>query len=565
MRHNTIHGEPRPAAGFDAAFDLVIVGSGAGSIPAALVAVRAGKTVVIVEKEALVGGSTAMSGGVLWIPNSSLMKRAGSADSLAEATQYFDACAGEFTPASSAPRRAAFLREAPLVIDFLLQHGLDLLYPDGYSDYHEGLQPGGKARGRALVANVFDARKLGKWRASLRRGSLPPIRLDEAPALLLAGRTLGSKAAMARVGLRLLQNKLGRDLVGGGAALFGRMFEIALRHEVPVWTAAPVRNLIVQDRRAVGVVVERDGRTQRVQAREAVLIDSGGFAHNLSMRQKYQPSPASAEWTHSNPGDTGELLQAAQQAGVALAAMNQSWWVPSSYTPDGAKFMHTAEMQKPHCMMVDASGARFVNEATDYVVVGNAMYARHQSVQAVPSWLIMDQRYRSRYSWAGRPPGKTPQEWLDKGYMFVADSLHDLARKCGIDPAGLVAQTQRFNRYASSGRDEQFERGKSAWDRFFADPTWGPNPSLGPLSQAPFYAVRIYPGDVGTSGGILTDEHARALCSDGTVMSGLYAMGNATANVMGRAYPGAGASIAPAVVFGWIAARHALGLENAAL
>jgi 3-oxosteroid 1-dehydrogenase len=214
--------------------------------------------------------------------------------------------------------------------------------------------------------------------------------------------------------------------------------------------------------------------------------------------------------------------------------------------------------------MVDASGSRYVNEATDYVVVGNAMYARHRTAAAVPSWLIMDDRHRSRYGWAGQPPGKTPPEWIAQGYMVKADSLVELAEKCGIDPSGLQIQIERFNRSAKLGRDEQFGRGKSAWDRYFGDPTCKPNSSLGSVERAPFYAVRIYPGDVGTSGGILTDEFARALRADDSIVPGLYAAGNASANVMGQAYPGAGASIAPALVFGWIAARHALGHQGIA-
>jgi 3-oxosteroid 1-dehydrogenase len=565
MTAQTPSGHQGSDGGADESFDLVIVGSGAGSIPAAVLAISAGRTAVILEKEPLVGGSTAMSGGVMWIPCSSLMRRAGSPDSPAEAAAYFDAVAGHATVASSAARRAAFLREAPRVVDFLESRGLTLLYADGYADYHEGLQPGGKSRGRALVAPVFDARKLGKWERLLRRGSMPPLRLDEAPALLLAGRTFASKIAMVRIGLRLLQNRFGRDLVGGGAALFGRMLEVALRHKVPIWTQSRAKELIVENGRVTGIVAERDGRTQRILARSAVLIDSGGFSHDREMREQYQRAPASNQWTHSNPGDTGEVIRAADTAGVALAAMDQSWWVPSSFTPDGIKSMHTAEMQKPHCMMVDASGNRYVNEATDYIVVGNAMYARHAAIQAVPSWLIMDHRHRSRYAFAGQLPGKTPQEWIDKEYMIVADSLEGLATRCGIDSAGLRAQVERFNRYARSGYDEEYGRGKSAWDRFFGDPTCKPNSTLGPISQAPFYAVRIYPGDVGTSGGILTDEHARALRTDGTVMPGLYATGNATANVMGLGYPGAGASIAPSVVFGWIAALHALGLTDANL
>jgi 3-oxosteroid 1-dehydrogenase len=544
---------------FDGSYDLVIVGSGAGSVPAALVAVQTGKSAVIIEKEAQVGGSTAMSGGVMWIPNSTLMRRAGSDDSAAEAAAYFDACAGELTRASSAARRAAFLKEAPRVIDFLQGLGLELIYADGYSDYHEAWKRGAKARGRALVAQVFNARQLGEWRTRLRRGVLPPMRMDEAPGLLMAGRTAASKLTLLRVGLRMLQNKLGRDLVGGGAALYGQLLQIALRHRIPILTSAAVKGLLQQDRRVVGVTLEREGKVQRIHAATAVIIDSGGFSRNLAMREAYQPKPTSVHWTHSNPGDTGEVLQAARDIGIALDAMDQAWWVPSSFTPEGVKLMCTAEMQKPHCMMVDAGGTRYVNEATDYVVVGNTMYAHHRVSACVPSWLIMDDQHRSKYAWAGQPPGKTPRHWIQQGYMITADTLVELAKRCGIDPAGLTAQAARFNRYAETGVDEQFGRGRSAWDRYFADPTCAPNPSLGSIVKPPFYAVKIFPGDVGTSGGILTDEHARALRTDGSVVPGLYAVGNATANVMGQAYPGAGASIAPSVVFGWIAARHAVG------
>jgi 3-oxosteroid 1-dehydrogenase len=553
MSTTPVNGELRDS------YDVVIVGSGAGAVPAALVAMRAGNSVVILEKEALVGGSTAMSGGVMWIPNSTLMRQAGSDDSAEEAAAYFDACAGEVTQASSSARRAAFLKEAPRAIDFLQQLGLKLRYANGYSDYHEGWKPGAKARGRALVAEVFDARKLGAWRTQLRRGVLPPMRMDEAPGLLMAGHTGASKLALFRVGLRMLQNKLGRDLVGGGAALYGRLLEIALRQGVPIFTGAAVKGLLQSEGRAVGVTLERGGKQQQIRAAKAVIIDSGGFSHNLAMREAYQPKPASVAWTHSNPGDTGEMIQAAGDLGIALHAMDQSWWVPSSFTPEGIKLMCTAEMQKPHCMLVDASGTRFVNEATDYVVVGNTMYAHHRASKSVPSWLILDDQHRSRYGWAGQPPGKTPARWIDEGYMMKADTLADLAKQCGIDASGLQAQAERFNRYSETGQDEQFGRGKSAWDRYFADPTCTPNPSLGPISKPPFYAIKIFPGDVGTSGGILTDENARALRTDGSAVAGLYAVGNATANVMGQAYPGAGASIAPSLVFGWIAATHAVG------
>jgi 3-oxosteroid 1-dehydrogenase len=218
-------------------------------------------------------------------------------------------------------------------------------------------------------------------------------------------------------------------------------------------------------------------------------------------------------------------------------------------------------MAKPHSIVVDQGGERYMNEATSYVDVGNAMYARNEQTPAIPSWYIVDSRHRRRYRFGGLPPGSPPAHWLSSGYMIEAATLAELARKCGIDAERLDATVKRFNQFALAGVDEDFGRGASAYNRFFGDPSHKPNASLGTIEKGPFYAVKLYPGDVGTSGGLVTDEFARVLRKDGTFIPGLYAAGNAAAPVVGASYPGAGASIASSLVFGFVAARHALDVD----
>jgi 3-oxosteroid 1-dehydrogenase len=220
--------------------------------------------------------------------------------------------------------------------------------------------------------------------------------------------------------------------------------------------------------------------------------------------------------------------------------------------------VHIAETAKPHCIFVDSKAQRFVNEAMSYMEVGQTIFRHHRDVSTIPCWAILDDQHRQKYVWGGQPPSITPREWLESGYMKKATTLGDLARQCGLDPAALEASIQRFNGFARAGRDADFGRGNRVYDCYYGDATNKPNPTLGTIMRAPFYAVQIWPGDVGTTGGVITDEDAQVVRGDGSVIPGLYAAGNSTASVMGRCYPGPGASIANSMVFGYRAARHAL-------
>jgi 3-oxosteroid 1-dehydrogenase len=275
------------------------------------------------------------------------------------------------------------------------------------------------------------------------------------------------------------------------------------------------------------------------------------------MREAYQPKPTSTEWTFVNPGDTGEMIRAAMALGAQTDLMDEAWWMGTSVLPDGSSGgMHSPnDIGKPHCIVVGRDGRRFVNESNSYMEFGQRMYA----AGAVPAWAVFDSRHRNSYPWGLALPGRTPRDLLDKGYFKKADTLAELAALCGIDAEGLARQVARFNTFARNGKDEDFQRGDSAYNRYYGDPSHKPNANLGTIEKAPFYAVEMVPGDVGTSGGVMTDEYARVLKADGAIIPGLYATGNSTAAVVGRSYPGAGASVGPSMTFGYIAALHAAG------
>jgi 3-oxosteroid 1-dehydrogenase len=573
-------------------YDLVIVGSGAGSMCAALAARALGKTCVILEKQAKVGGSTAISGGVLWTPNNPLMEEEGVPDSYERARCYFDAAVTYDAPGTSDRRREAFLKTGPVMVDFLRDHGMKFFRPDGWSDYYDDL-PGGEPRSRCLMAPLYDARALGSWGPLLARspvGGGLPVHSHELTDLYLVRRTWAGKRMALTLGLRMLGAKLrGQDLVSNGAALQGRMLEIALREGIPILPSTPVEDLVVEDGHVVGVRLSDSAgsggpssqsppaKPQRiVRAREAVLLNAGGFSQNAVLRRETGRAPAGNQWTATNPGDTGEMLETARALGAATDSLDAFWWVITSQNTDGswpegttmpdgsvAPWMHHLDLALPFSILVDQKGERYCNESASYMEVGERMYDRHASAeargQAIPSWTIFDGRHRERYPWGSALPGTTPQAWLDSGYMKKADRLDVLADLCKIDGPGLNRTVERWNQFCEEGVDHDFGRGNRNFDRIHGDPTVKPNPNLGSIAQPPFYAVPMYPSDVGTAGGLVTDEYARVLREDGSAIKGLYATGNTTASVVGRSYPGAGASIAASFTFGFIAAYHSAG------
>ncbi len=547
-------------AAWDETADLVVIGSGGGALAAALTAVRAGLSVIVLEKGAKFGGSTAMSGGILWLPGNPVLRRTGDDDSIDAGRTYLDAVIGDDDPASTPARREAFLRAVAPMVAMLEEEGLRFYACTGYSDYYDD-RPGGHAVGRAIGAKGISAKRLGDdaERLMLLPGWNLPIATDEFAAMSLAGRTLKGKIMSLRVAGRALRQKLaGAPLYFRGAALQARMLLAVRARRIDLRAETKVTGFVADAGRVAGVrVVGVDGVERRIGATRGVLLAAGGFSRNPDLRKVHQPDPAGSDWSMANPGDTGDLIAAACELGAVTSHMDESWWVPVSLKASGqiAGFHSPQEMQKPYCITVNAKGERFVNEAASYMEIGQAMYAHG----GVPAWIVMDARHRRYYPWGAVPPRVTPGSWIKSGYLQRADTLAALAGQCGIDPAGLERTVARFNGFAEAGEDRDFQRGARAYDKVYADPRVKPNPALGALTQAPFYAVRIVPGDVGTAGGLLADEHGRVVRADGGIVPGLYVCGNAAAPLFGRTYPGPGASIAASFAFGYIAARHAAG------
>ncbi len=555
--------------GFDEVFDFVIVGSGGGSMCAALQMREQGKSVVVLEKGDLVGGTTARSGGVMWIPNNRFLRRDGIDDSFDKAATYLDTLVGDSddTPGATRVRRHTYLREAPKMLDFLLNQGIRIKRASYWPDYH-GEIPGALDCGRSVLPELYDMNRLGNWKKRLRPGFLMmPAHLEE--ALLLPRMRYWWKArfTLLKVVGRLLLDRLTfRRRICAGASLQGQMLEAALRADVDIRVETPVRELVVETNAVKGVVALKEGKPWRIGARLGVLVNAGGFAHNQRMRDQYIPGTSTA-WTSAAPGDTGEMIEEMMRIGAAVAQMAERVGNQTTLTPgsegEGIKPGAQGLTASPHVILVDQSGVRYMNEGGSYMAYAKKMLERNKTVPAVPSWAIFDSQYTQRYMLGSvAPTEKKLQAWFEAGYLKRADSVEGLAAQIGVEPQVLAATVTRFNGFVANNRDDDFQRGEIPYDRWLGDPLHQPSQTLGSIEKGPFYAVPVLPGDVGTYGGVVTDEHARVLRADGSVIAGLYATGVSTASVMGRSYPGAGSSVGPSFTWGYVAARHAAGIDR---
>lgn len=469
------------------------------------------------------------------------------------------------------------------MLEFLMQQGIRLTRVKEWPDYYDE-RPGGSVPGRTVVAELFDANELGSWKQRLRPSFIValvslmpaplrkmmvsiginflPTTLEEMMELPSIRQSWRVKMLGARVVLRGIVARLaGKQWVAGGAALQGRMLQAALRCGVQIRTQSPVSELIADNGAVKGVVTTHGGSVRRIAARLGVLVNAGGFARNQRMRDRYIPG-TSAKWSMAAPGDTGEMIEEMMRHGAAIAQMEERVGNQQTLPPgaeDGeAKPTAQALTAAPHCILVDQSGVRYLNEGGSYMAYCKSMLERHKTVPAVPSWAVFDSQYVRNYMLAGTVPGSAkPQQWVDSGYLKQANSIAELARQLKIEPTVLQATVERFNGFVAKNRDADFHRGERAYDRWLGDAYHKPNETLGTIEAAPFYAVPVHPGDVGTYGGVVTDQHARVLRADGAIIPGLYATGVSTASVMWRSYPGAGASVGPSFVWGYVAARHA--------
>lgn len=539
--------------------DVVVVGAGGAGMTAALAAKMRGLETVLIEKSSYFGGSTARSGGGVWIPNNSALKEAGQADDPELSRTYLDAIVGDVVPKE---RRDTYLERGPEALDFIHEHTpVRFTWVPQYSDYHPEA-PGGRAAGRSCEPVPMDARFLGE---ELKR--LHP-QYTKAPANLIVTqadfrkislglRTLRGPATMVKIFLRrLVAMVLGRKMFAMGNAIAIGLRQGLIDADVPVHYDTELTDLVIEDGRVVGVRVRQGDDERVVRARRGVILGSGGFERNLEMREKYQPQPTSVEWTTGSEFNTGGGILAGITAGAQVDLMDDSWWGPTIPLPSGPWFA-LAERNLPGSIIVNQAGRRYMNEALPYVEAVHAMYdGEATGVGHVPSWMIVDQRYRNRYIFAGLFPRQPfPGRWYKMGTIRKASSIEALAAEIDVPPEALRETVDRFNGFARAGVDEDFHRGESAYDKYYSDPTVKPNPSLHTIDEGPFYAVKIVPGDLGTKGGLVTDERSRVLRADGSPIPGLYAAGNCSSAVMGHTYAGPGATIGPALTFGYLAAE----------
>ena len=551
------------APDWDHECDVLVVGSGMAGMTAALAARHHGLEALVVEKLDKYGGSSALSGGGVWIPNNPVNVRAGVPDSVEKARTYLRTIVGE----KVAPARIdAFLRFGPEAIEFLEKHTRHVRFRrvPGYADYHPE-EPGGEPTGRTMEPVPFDTRKLGADEEALNRNPMMTgpagmwLTQSDYRKLTQVLTTWAGRRTAIKVGIRTFLTRVsGRHMVSLGAAGVAR-FRLALSEAgVPLWLDTPLVDVVEEDGAVVGAVVERNGSQQRVRARRGVVLAAGGFEKNEEMRKRYQAEPINSVWTSGSAGNTGDAIRIGEKLGAALDLMDDAWWGPSVDTGGPAIFI-LAERSLPGAIVVNGAGRRYVNEASPYVNFVHRMYELHgrDGVSHIPSFLIVDQEYRNKYPFSAVPPRRPfPKVWTKFGIVTTADSLDELAGKIGVPAANLAETVERYNSLVGTGTDADFGKGDSAYDRYYGDPAVKPNPCLAPIGRPPFYSFRLVPGDLGTKGGLLTDEHARVLRTDGTPIPGLYAAGNSSAAVMGNEYAGAGATIGPAITFGYVAACH---------
>ncbi|ORW55821.1 3-ketosteroid-delta-1-dehydrogenase [Mycobacterium parmense] len=539
---------------------------------AALTAHADGLDTLVVEKSSHFGGSTALSGGGIWVPGAPPQRRQGYAPSPEGVVDYLRRITDGLV---SEARLRQYVESGPRMLAFLeqLSSWCEFVWKPGYADYYPEL-PGGSELGSTINVPPIDLRKLGPDEQTL----LQPLAL--APKGIWLGpkelrtfyrirQSWAGKGVLLKLVSRMVRARVfGERMAAIGQSLAARL-RLAMRERgIPLWLNSPMVELLTgADGSVTGALVEKDGTRIRLGARLAVVLASGGFDHDLARRKEVLPV-LEQDWSFGNPASMGDGIRAAEKIGAATELLDEAWWFPAIQWPDGRMQFMLNERMMPAQFIVNGEGRRFINEAAPYMDFGHAMIEGQKSgVTHIPCWLITDHRSWMRYVVGGHLPipkipfapvptgRKIPPAWLESGVVKAASTWDEMATKIGVPADRLRETARRFNELARSGHDDDFHRGDSVYDNYYGDPTL-PNPNLYPLGDPPYYAFRIVLGDLGTSGGLSVDEHARVLRADGSAVRGLYAVGNTSAPVMGRSYAGAGATIGPAMTFGFVAAKH---------
>ena len=554
---------------WDQEVDLLVVGSGAAGMSAGIRAHDLGAEVLIIEKSDRYGGSTAMSGGVCWVANNPGMASKGIDDSFDEGLVYLKTITAGEVPEE---KLVTYLEGSLKVMSYFEEKTHVCFDPmEKYTDYYPETE-GGKPGGRSMDARPFDGTSLGEEFHRLRRPHpqsqiMGKFGISAAQAQEFLVNTWRTKFLMLwlflRYALRFVsRRKYGRDTrLTAGNALIARLRLSLADRGVPLWLECGATGLIVEDGRVVGAEIDKNGKTLRIGARKGVLLAAGGFERNLKMRQQWQQAPITDTWSAANLHNVGEGIQMGMDAGGAVELMDEAWWTPTTTIPrQELAWVLVVEKNLPGSIFVNKDARRFTNEAAPYIDVVHGMYKDGHD----PHWMVFDADFRHKYPCGPVAPGyavpdsRTPRK-LTQDFMRRSKTLEELAAKLDLDPAALKETVERFNEHAREGHDPDHRRGESLSDRYYGDPRVKPNPCLAPIDKAPFYAIPVFPGDLGTKGGLRTDTKARVLSESGDVLPGLYAAGNCASALMGRTYPGAGGTIGPALTFGFLAAEDACG------
>jgi 3-oxosteroid 1-dehydrogenase len=564
---------------WDHSVDVVVVGSGNGGMTAALCCYEMGcKDVLTIEKSDLYGGTSSTSGGGVWIPNNRYAKEAGANDSAADAAEYLKNTIPDYVPEDMV---ATYLEEGPKMIDFMhertrMRYENLSMYPDYYTD-----RPGGKEGNRSMEPSPMDISELKDWeqlrpthhmmymfdRISMTQQEAHKLVIKEKGWMLLTMKLIfkhlfdfGWVMKDKRFGL----SGLGRcRRLACGSAGVGRLRWSMQDRNMPLWLNTAMKELITDDNgKVIGITASKEGKEIRIEAKNGVILAAGGFEANQEMREKYLPKPTNKDWSAAPDTNTGDAHVASMAIGAATQQMDQAWWAMSFDTPGEPRpRLAVMEQSLPGSCVVNKQGKRIANESQNYMAYLTEYFSKHsEDTPCWPNWFVFDRRFRESYlvgpllDNAARPDSAVPKEFFDTGFLTKADTIEELAEQAGIDKAGLTETINNMNRYAETGKDEEFGRGDTAYDRYYGDETITPNPCLAPLAKPPFYAMRIQPGDFGTRGGMVTNSKAQVLKEDGSAIDGLYAIGNCSAAIL-PTYPGPGATLGPAMTFGYLAAK----------
>ena len=566
-------------AKWDREVDVLVVGTGNGALTAALCNWEMGtEDVLIIEKTDKVGGTSATSGGGIWIPVNHYAKACGADDSAEDAKKYLmGTLFGEDVPEEmidtyieQSPKMLKFLADRTDVIYESLEH-----YPDYYTNYD-----GAKSGHRSLEPKPIAMSELGddwknvRWTHHMMR-MFSRIHFTQVEAHTIMTQAPGWKSLLAKMILGYVtdiswrfRTAIDRRLCTGSAGV-ARLYLSVKKRGIPLLFNSRMTSLVEEGGRVTGAIVQQGGKTLRIGARKGVVLGAGGFEKNQALREQYLPAPTNTQWSAGNPANEGDALLAGLSLGAKTRLMKDAWWTTTLCVPDEPT-PRLAIMEKsfPGSCVVNRAGERFANESQNYMAFQKDLFATHSDTSPnAPAWQIFDARFRRNFmvgplmTAAMKPDWQIPKSWFETGFVAKANSIHDLAEQVGIDAQGLEATIAKMNRYAETGTDEDFHRGESAYDRYYADPNIKPNPCLASIDEGPFYAMRIEAGDFGTLGGLDTDVHGRVKLEAGGVVEGLFAVGNCSAAIL-PTYPGPGATLGPAMTMAYQSAKLINGVEG---